>query len=88
MWACGVCVQVLEFISNDHTRKNLMITAVKRSRAAGAGELKRQRERLTELLRLYGVRDQRLLSLMGMSVDPQSFELLAAEDRAQPIAKQ
>jgi hypothetical protein len=68
--------QVLEFISNDHTRKNLMITAVKRGRRQSEGERRKHRTRLQELLKLYDIRDQKLLSLLGCKIDPSTFAVL------------
>ena len=58
----GYDAKVFEFISPDHTGKNLMIAGQKRVVAPDAAPL---RERLRALLDLYGIREQRLARLLG-----------------------
>jgi SAM-dependent methyltransferase len=64
-WA-GYRTKVFEFVSTEHTARNLMIAAVK-SRppgdAAAAG-------RLREFAAFYGIRTQRLAALLGVSLAP------------------
>jgi SAM-dependent methyltransferase len=58
----GYKTNVFEFISAEHTGKNLMISAQKRAVAPDPVPL---RERLRALLDFYGVREQRLARLLG-----------------------
>jgi SAM-dependent methyltransferase len=58
----GYKTNVFEFISSEHTGKNLMIAAQKRAVAADPAPL---RERLRVLLDFYGIREQRLARLLG-----------------------
>jgi SAM-dependent methyltransferase len=58
----GYKTNVFEFISPEHTGKNLMISAQKRVSAPDPAPL---RERLRALLDFYGVREQRLARLLG-----------------------
>jgi SAM-dependent methyltransferase len=58
----GYKTNVFEFISAEHTGKNLMIAAQKRATAPDPGPL---RERLRALLDFYGIREQRLARLLG-----------------------
>ena len=57
----GYKTTVFEFISAEHTGKNLMIAAQKRAAAPDPAPL---RERLRALLDFYGVREQRLARLL------------------------
>jgi SAM-dependent methyltransferase len=58
----GYKTNVFEFISPEHTGKNLMISAQKRAAAPDPGPL---RARLRALLDFYGIREQRLARLLG-----------------------
>ena len=58
----GYQANVFEFISQEHTGKNLMIAAQKRMEPKDPTALRRQ---LHELLQFYGIRDQRLARLLG-----------------------
>jgi len=58
----GYKTNVFEFISPEHTGKNLMISAEKR---AAAPDPAPPRERLRALLDFYGIREQRLARLLG-----------------------
>ncbi len=58
----GYQAQVFEFVSNEHTGKNLMITARK---TAAATDVDRLREQLRGVLQEYGIREQRLAKLLG-----------------------
>ena len=58
----GYKASVFEFISPEHTGKNLMLAAQKRAQAPDTAPL---RARLRELLDFYGIREQRLASLLG-----------------------
>ncbi len=58
----GYQASVFEFISNEHTGKNLMIAASKRSQPLPAEPL---RKRLAELLAFFSIADQRLARLLG-----------------------
>jgi len=59
--ACGYETKVFEFISLEHTNKNKMILAVKRSEPAAAGALL---EKIAELKAFYAIREQRLETLL------------------------
>lgn len=60
-WA-GYDTKVFEFISTEHTAKNLMIAAVKRRQRGKREELA---ARVRGLASFYGVREQRLASLLS-----------------------
>jgi SAM-dependent methyltransferase len=63
-WA-GYRTKVFEFVSTEHTAKNLMISAIKErpsGDAACAG-------RIAEFARFYGIRHQRLAGLLGVSLE-------------------
>ncbi|HND61059.1 MAG TPA: SAM-dependent methyltransferase [Opitutaceae bacterium] len=62
-WA-GYRTRVFEFISTEHTAKNLMIAAIK---AGPAGDLARA-ERLRQLATFYGIRHQQLAAHLGVSL--------------------
>lgn len=53
---------VFEFVSTEHTAKNLMIAGTRRERPLEPAPLRR---RLAELLDWYGIREQRLARLLG-----------------------
>jgi SAM-dependent methyltransferase len=59
--ACGYDTQVFEFISLEHTNKNKMILAVKRATPKASDEVLAQ---IAALKQFYGVREQRLESLL------------------------
>ena len=56
--------KVFEFISPEHTSKNIMITAVKRTE----GTDPQARTRAQDLARMFGVQQQRLAQLMGVAL--------------------
>ena len=70
----GYDVNVFEFIGGEHTAKNVMITATKVKKQRGKKEqeawLRDRREKLIDLAQLYGVKRQRLATLMGESIEP------------------
>ena len=78
----GYDVQVFEFIGGEHTAKNSCITATKRIMSGSKKEdpwLEQRRKRLVELAELYGVKKQRLASLMGENVpSPSDLKVKAA----------
>ena len=59
---CGYDAQVFEFVSLEHTSKNKMILA--RRRGAGSDQAERARSELADLKSFYGIREQRLESLL------------------------
>ena len=59
--ACGYETKVFEFISLEHTNKNKMILAVKRSDGAASEQL---HEKIEALKAFYGIREQRLEILL------------------------
>ena len=59
--AAGYSASVFEFISNEHTGKNVMIAATKRD-APGDGAA--AREELRALMEFFGLRSQRLVELL------------------------
>ena len=61
-WA-GYRTKVFEFISTEHTAKNLMISAAK---AHSAGDSARA-ERIREFARFYGIRHQQLATHLGFA---------------------
>lgn len=58
----GYEAEVFEFVSPEHSGKNLMISAQRRVQPLDPAPI---RERLRELLDFYGVREQRLARLLG-----------------------
>ena len=56
--------RVFEFISPEHTNKNLMIVAIKRSATVDG----KARTRVQELARFYGIKEQRLAKRLGISL--------------------
>ena len=70
--ACGYDTQIFEFVALEHTNKNKMILAVKRSQPRGAGPLLAQ---VADLKQFYGIRDQCLETLLradGLLGEPMS----------------
>eukprot|EP00804_Cyclotella_cryptica_P023684 CCRYP_019310-RB/>CCRYP_019310-RB protein AED:0.35 eAED:0.35 QI:0/0/0/1/0/0/3/0/249 len=67
----GYDTQVFEFVGGEHTAKNVMITAVKRSKKgeSSGNQLRDKRTRLVELATMYGIKRQRLAALMGESLN-------------------
>ncbi len=65
-WA-GYSTSVFEFISPEHTGKNLMISAVKRTRPAGTVEAARK---VRALAAFYGIRRQTLAARLGFDLSP------------------
>jgi SAM-dependent methyltransferase len=63
-WA-GYETKVLEFISTEHTSKNLMIAAVKRARPLDRAVAAK---RVRELAAFYGVKQQRLAERLGLAL--------------------
>ena len=59
--ACGYDTQVFEFVALEHTNKNKMILAMKRSNAKPADEIWRQ---IDDIKSFYGIRDQCLETLL------------------------
>ena len=80
---CGYDAQVFEFVSLEHTSKNKMILA-KRRGGPGAGHEARARAELDDLKSFYGIREQRLETLLRgrAAARPQ------VDDRADPQACQ
>lgn len=64
----GYDVQVFEFIGGEHTSKNVMITAVKRSKPRTELQIQNLRERLNAIAELHGIKRQKLAVLMGESL--------------------
>ena len=64
-WA-GYRTKVFEFISTEHTAKNLMITAIKTGRARGADTS--LAERIRAFAAFYGIRKQRLAEHLGFAL--------------------
>ena len=58
----GYKASVFEFISPEHTGKNLMIAAHRRAEPPDPAPM---RERLRELLAFHGIREQRLARKLG-----------------------
>ena len=67
-WA-GYETKVFEFIATEHTAKNLMIAAVKRSDPACAlGKSEGAAAKVRDLAALYGIREQRLAKHLGFAL--------------------
>jgi len=66
----GYDTQVFEFIGGEHTAKNVMITAVKRGDQSDKdNHLEDKRRKFVELANMYGIKRQRLATLMGESIN-------------------
>jgi len=65
-WA-GYDTKVFEFVSTEHTVKNLMIAATKRRRP---GDQKTKAEAVRALAAFYGIRSQRLATNLGFALPP------------------
>jgi SAM-dependent methyltransferase len=65
----GYTAKVFEFISPEDTSKNLMLAAHRRARSQDAAPL---RAELRELMAFYGIREQRLVSLLEGATTPAS----------------
>lgn len=65
-WA-GYDTKVFEFVSPEHTARNLMIAAVRRTRPADVQARARQ---VRELAAFYGIRSQRLAGRLGFALEP------------------
>ncbi len=61
----GYETKVFEFISTEHTGKNLMIAGIKR---ADVGDREAAKQRLQELAGFYGVKKQRLAEVLGVEL--------------------
>ena len=55
----GYETKVFEFVSTEHTKKNLMIAAIKRDQP---GDL----QKVKDLAALYGIKSQRLAERLGL----------------------
>ena len=76
--ACGYDTQVFEFVALEHTQKNKMILAVKRSQPQPADTVWAQ---VDEIKAFYGIREQCLENLLRdrrSAVEPQSTDEAAA----------
>jgi hypothetical protein len=63
----GYETQVFEFVALEHTSKNKMILAVKKTGAAAVAAVARKPEvlaQIAEIKRFYGIREQALESLL------------------------
>jgi len=81
---CGYEAQVFEFVSLEHTSKNKMILA--RRRGAGSDQAERARSELADLKSFYGIREQRLETLLasrGAAGPPQGPERPRGGQRTQ-----
>ena len=66
----GYETNVFEFVGGEHTAKNVMITAVKKQGDGDKNDmwLRDRRAKLVDLAEMYGVKKQRLATLMGESI--------------------
>ncbi|HOR24454.1 MAG TPA: hypothetical protein PKY36_04045, partial [Opitutaceae bacterium] len=62
----GYRTKVFEFISQEHTAKNLMIAAVRSG--PQCGDDSEEARRVRELARFYGIRSQRLAAQLGFDL--------------------
>ena len=81
---CGYDAQVFEFVSLEHTSKNKMILA--KRHGAGADRAERARGELADLKSFYGIREQRLETLLasrGPAGPPQEPQRSAGGQRTE-----
>ncbi len=70
----GYRTKVFEFISTEHTARNLMISAVKEREAASNAQREARGLRVRELAAFYGIHTQHLASHLGFSLEqPRNF---------------
>lgn len=62
----GYRTKVFEFVSTEHTAKNLMIAAIRTGRPPDPA----QAERLRDFARFYGIKHQKLAKLLGFELIP------------------
>ncbi|HEV8072491.1 MAG TPA: SAM-dependent methyltransferase [Opitutaceae bacterium] len=74
-WA-GYRTKVFEFISTDHTAKNVMIVAEKSSAPGDAGTAKKIRA----FAQFYGIRQQRLAQHLGFAFTPAADTFVPTDD--------
>lgn len=67
-WA-GYETKVFEFISTEHTAKNLMIAAIKRK---GTSRRADDAQKVRELATCYGIQHQRLAEHLGLNLATES----------------
>ena len=77
---CGYDAQVFEFVSLEHTSKNKMILA--RRRAGSNDQVERARRELADLKSFYGVREQRLETLLRGRADARAQVDAGADPQA------
>lgn len=70
----GYQAQIFEWINDEETSKNLMLTATKRQRPLGAKKLREFRGQLRELMAMFGLSSQHLLRLLGVGVEEEEKE--------------
>lgn len=70
----GYQAQVFEWINDEETSKNLMLTATKRQRPLGAKKLREFRGQLRELMNMFGLGSQHLLGLLGVGLEEEEKE--------------
>ena len=66
-WA-GYQVKVFEFISHEHTAKNLMLSAIKAQQAPGEARKKAIAQSIQAFAAFYGIQRQQLASHLGFSL--------------------
>lgn len=71
----GYQAQVFEWINDEETSKNLMLTATKRQRPLGAKKLREFRGQLRELMNMFGLGTQHLLGLLGVGLEEEEKEV-------------
>jgi SAM-dependent methyltransferase len=70
----GYQAQVFEWINDEETSKNLMLTATKRQRPLGAKKLREFRGQLRELMNMFGLGTQHLLGLLEVGLEEEEKE--------------
>jgi SAM-dependent methyltransferase len=72
-WA-GYRTKVFEFISTEHTAKNLMIAAIKKKMPPAREETDAIAQRVREFTAFYGIRHQHLAAALGFELNGASVE--------------
>ena len=82
----GYDTQVFEFIGGEHTAKNVMITAVKRQDSSSDKDrLEEKKRRLAELAQMYGIKRQRLATLMNEDINPNNDKKVKTSTGMPPL---
>jgi hypothetical protein len=76
--AAGYETKVLEFVSGEHTAKNVMVAAVRGPTKPSPAEVESSRQQIAQLMGVYGLQNQELVSLLGLGLPKSQAKLMRA----------